>query len=168
MLELVSVEESEQEELVRGGGVDMALVRLPIASDSLHCIPLYEEQPVVVVSTDHVVSVLASAEEVTTTDLADEQLLLPERSGWTPSTVQLPWPAMTYADAVEAVAAGSGILVLPMSVARLHHRRDVTYRRVRDLSATRIGLAWLTEHDTPDVQTFIGVVRGRTPRSSRS
>ena len=56
---------------------------------------------------------------------------------------------------------------MPMSVARLHSRKDVTYRTVTDLPSTTVGLAWLVENDDPRVQTFIGIVRGRSERSSR-
>ena len=54
-----------------------------------------------------------------------------------------------------------------MSVARLHHRKDVTHRTVTDLPSTTVGLAWLVENDDPRIQTFIGIVRGRSERSSR-
>ena len=163
-LELVPVEESEQEQVVRDGRAHMVLARLPVDRDALHCIPLYDEQPVVVVALDHVVTVV---DEVSTAELADEQLVLPERSGWRPTVGQLAWPPMSVADAVEVAASGAGVAVVPMSLARLHHRRDATFRPVTDLPATQIALVWPRDVDGPDVQTFIGVVRGRTARSSR-
>jgi DNA-binding transcriptional LysR family regulator len=130
----------------------------------MHCIPLYDELPVAVMSTENV---LTLAEEVTTADLAGEQLVLPHPSGWTPDVEQLAWPPMTVKDAVEVAASGTGIVIVPMSVARLHHRRDVTYRVVSDLEPTTVGLAWLVDNEDPWVQRFIGIVRGRTERSSR-
>jgi DNA-binding transcriptional LysR family regulator len=163
-LELVPVEEDAQEDRVRDGTVDMALVRLPVDRDGLHLIPLYEELPVAVLGAEHL---LTLADEVTTADLADEQLVLPERSGWRPTAEQLTWPAMSVRDAVEVVASGTGVVVVPMSIARLHHRKDVTFRVVTDLPPTTVGLAWLVENDDPWVQRFIGIVRGRTERSSR-
>ena len=163
-LDLVPIEEADQESGVRDGSLDMALARLPVDRTDLHCIPLYEEQPVVVVGLEHVVTV---AEEVSTDDLADEQLVVPERSGWTPSAAQLDWPPMTAQEAIEVAASGSGVAVVPMSLARLHHRKDATYRPVTDLPGTTIGLIWLVDNDDPRVQTFIGVVRGRTRNSSR-
>lgn len=163
-LELLPVSEEDQERVVRGGEADMVLARLPVGRDGLHCIPLYEERPVVVVGLDHVVTVV---DEVGTAELDGEQLVLPERSGWRPTTDQLAWPPMSVADAVEVAASGSGVAVLPMSLARLHHRRDTTFRPVTDLPPTQVGLVWAEDHDDPDVQTFIGVVRGRTARSSR-
>ncbi|MEJ7831815.1 MAG: LysR family substrate-binding domain-containing protein [Nocardioides sp.] len=164
-LELVPVEESEQEAGIRSGDLQMAFVRLPIERDGLHCIPLYDEVPVVVAGHEHVV---AAADEVALADLADEQLVLPHASGWTPDADQLEWPAMTTKDAVEVVASGTGVLIVPMSVARLHSRKDVLHRPVTDLPSTTVGLAWLIEHDDERVQTFIGIVRGRTERSSRT
>lgn len=163
-LELVPLTEEDQEVRVREGSLDMAIVRLPIDREGMHCIPLYDELPVAVMGSDHV---LTLAEEVTTADLADEQLVLPHPSGWRPDADQLDWPPMTVKDAVEVVAGGTGVAIVPMSVARLHHRRDVTYRVVADLPPTTVGLAWLVDNEDPWVQRFIGIVRGRTERSSR-
>lgn len=163
-LELVPVTEGRQEPLLRDRELDMCLVRLPVDRDGLHLVRLYDERPVVVVPRDHFVT---AAAEVTLEDLADEQLVLPHRSGWRPSVAQLDWPEMTERQAVEAVAAGSGIALLPMSVARLHARKDVASRPVTDLSPTTVGLAWLAERDDELTQAFVGVVRGRTARSSR-
>jgi DNA-binding transcriptional LysR family regulator len=163
-LELVPVTEAEQEPLLRDGTVDMALVRLPVDRDGLHAITLYDEVPVVVAARDHVV---AAADEVTLADLADEQLVIRHRSGWLPAVSQLGWPPMTEGEAVETVAAGTGIAILPMSVARLHHRKDVVHRPVTDLDPTTVALAWLVERDDERAQRFVGIVRGRTARSSR-
>lgn len=163
-LELVPLAEEEQELRVREGTLDMALVRLPVDRDGLHLIPLYDELPVVVIGTEHL---LTLADEVTLADLADEQLVLPHRSGWVPDAAQLAWPPMSVKDAVEVVASGTGVVVVPMSVARLHHRKDVTHRVVADLPPTTVGLAWLVDNEDPWVQRFIGIVRGRTERSSR-
>ena len=164
-LELVPVAEAEQEDGLRDGSLDMCLVRLPVDRDLLHCIPLYDEVPVVVVPLEHLVT---AAEEVTLADLDDEQLVLPHSSGWVPAAPQLDFPAMSPQEAIEVVASGTGVVVVPMSVARLHHRKDVTTRPVLDLPPTKVGLAWRLDRDDERVQAFIGIVRGRTANSSRS
>lgn len=166
-LELVPVEEDSQEEGVRGGVLDMCLMRLPVDRDGLHCIPLYDEQPVVVAGREHWLAAGEPGEEVALADLAEEQLVLPERSGWTPEVPQLDWPAMTAKDAIEVVASGTGVVVVPQSVARLHARRDVVTRPVGDAAPTTVGLVWLIENEDQRVGEFVGIVRGRTPRSSR-
>ncbi|MFC6285216.1 LysR family substrate-binding domain-containing protein [Nocardioides sp. GCM10027113] len=163
-LELVPVTEEQQEPLLRDGSLDMCLVRLPVDREGLHCIPLYEEVAVVVVPRDHLVTV---ADEVVLADLDEEQLVAPHRSGWTPAVDQLDFPPMTSQEAVEVVASGTGVALMPMSVARLLHRKDVTHRPVSDLPTTTVGLAWLVDNEDERVQAFIGVVRGRTARSSR-
>jgi DNA-binding transcriptional LysR family regulator len=65
-------------------------------------------------------------------------------------------------------ASGAGVVIMPMSVARAHHRKDAVQRPVTDLPPTKVGLAWLIDNEDPLVQTFIGIVRGRTARSSRA
>ncbi|WP_338320516.1 LysR family substrate-binding domain-containing protein, partial [Streptomyces lonarensis] len=146
---------------------DAGLLRLPADRDELSVIPLYTETTVVVVPKDHLV---AAADEVTTADLADDVVLHPLDD-------TLPWEAPpgrpafqrpeTTEDAVELVAAGIGLLVVPQSLARLHHRRDLTYRPVTDAPQSGVGLAWREDTTTDDVDDFIGIVRGRTANSTR-
>lgn len=164
-LHLVPTTEADQVDGVRDGSLDMAIVRLPVDRDGLHCVRLYDEVQVVVASKDHLVA--AADDEVALADLADEQLVRPHPSGWTPSAPQLDWPPMTEREAVETVAAGTGVVIVPMSVARLHQRKDVVTRVVADLEPTTIALVWLVERDDDVTQAFVGTTKGRTPNSSR-
>ena len=163
-LELVPVTEEQQEDAVRRRDVDLALVRLPADTAELHCVRLYDELPVVVAGREHLV---AAADTVTLGDLADEQLVRPHRSGWRPSVTQLDWPPMTEGEAVATVSAGTGIVIVPMSVARLFHRKDVVHRPVTDLPATTVALVWRRERDDDVIQAFVGVVKGRSANTSR-
>ena len=164
-LELVPLLEAEQVDGVRGGTLDMAIVRLPVDRDGLHCVRLYDELQVAVASRDHVLA--AADEEVTTADLVDEQLVRPHASGWAPDADQLDWPPMDEREAIETVAAGTGIVIVPMAVARLHQRKDADYRPLLGGRTSTVALAWPREKTTPDVETFVGIVRGRTANSSR-
>lgn len=163
-LELVPVEEADAEAAVRSGQVDMALARLPVDRADLHQVRLYDEVAVVVVSREHPV---AAYDEIDLADLTGEQFVTGPPDGFDPQVEQLTFPPMTAQQAVETAAAGTGVAVLPMSVARLHHRKDATHRPVRDLPTTTIVLIWLVDRDDETTQAFVGVVRGRTPRSSR-
>lgn len=163
-LRLLPQEEPEAEAGVRSGDLDMALVRLPVERDGLHLVRLYDEIAVIVVARDHPV---AAYDEIDLADLAGEQFIGGPPDDLAPTVEQLDFPSMSAQEAVEAVAAGSGVVVLPMSVARLHHRKDVVHRPVRGLPPTTIALVWLVERDDEHTQAFVGVVRGRTPRSSR-
>jgi DNA-binding transcriptional LysR family regulator len=168
-LDLSLVDVAEQRSVLVAGDASMSFVRLPVVREGLHVIPLYVEVSVAVISVEDELSLL---EEVTIADLADRQLVTDpaELPAWTSvATVErLPFPAMSPADAVEVVASGTGVAVLPMSVARLHHRKDVVARVLTDGPEHPIGLAWRSDDDDPRIETFMGIVRGRTANSSRA
>ena len=169
-LELVPVTEAHQLDGVHDGSLDMAIVRLPVDRDGLdhdglHCVRLYDEAQVAVASREHVLA--AADEQVSTDDLVDEQLVRPHSSGWRPTADQLDWPPMSEQEAIETVAAGTGVVVLPMSVARLHQRKDVVSRVVSDLDPTTIAIVWKIERDDEVTQAFVGVTKGRTANTSR-
>ncbi|PXX63979.1 DNA-binding transcriptional LysR family regulator [Nocardia tenerifensis] len=151
-LEVLALPMGEQETALREGAVDLCFVRLPIDRDGMSVIPLYRELPVVVVPKDHPISVF---EQVSTADFADERR-------------QDASDIDAVAGAIELVAAGVGVAVVPHSIARLHARRDLVYRTVTDVDETEIALAWPTDRTTDLVEDFVGVVRGRSERSSRS
>lgn len=167
-LELVPLEVATQRAALADGSVDAALVRLPLDADGLHVIPLYDEHPVVVVSKD---SHLTAADELELADLAGEVLIVPADDvvgiqipdTLTPSFA----PPATTADAIATVAAGVGVVVVPMSLARLHRRRDADYRPLRGVGVSTVALAWPVDGTTPAVEAFVGIVRGRTANSSR-
>ncbi|MFE5671065.1 LysR family transcriptional regulator substrate-binding protein [Agromyces sp. NPDC056523] len=148
-LEAERVDEPAQLDDLLAGEADLAFVRLPVDAEGLHVIPLWEEVATVVLPKDHP---LADADALQLADLADE-----------PPAPQQDDPAMT----VELVAAGAGWAILPHSLARLHHRRDVVAIPMTDAAPTRIALVWRVDRDDDDIQEFVGVVRGRTTRSSR-
>lgn len=166
-IEIVPLTVADQRDRV--AELDAAIVRLPIARpDDLHVIPLYEELPVVVASVD---SHLMAADELASDDLAGEVLITPvddvlgplETPTVAPKFAQL----ATTEDAIATAATGTGIVVVPMSLARLHHRKDADYRVLADGPLSPVALAWLRDATTPDVEAFVGIVRGRTANSSR-
>lgn len=172
VLELVLVDVDQQVAALHDGHVDMCFLRGAGPQDGLHLIPLYEEVPVVVVGPEHPV---AAYDEIDVVDLASETLLqdpdeVPE---WRGLSVQVRRdthplvPELTVQQMIETVAAGAGIVILPMSVARMHHRKDVVAVPVLGVAGSSVGLGWLVDSDDDRVETFIGIVRGRTERSSR-
>ena len=166
-LELVAASTAEAVQALRGDGADAGLVRLPIDRTGLSAIPLYAEATVVVVPKDHEV---AAVDEVSVEDLAEYVVLHPldDRLEWDkrPGQSANERPETT-SDAVELVAAGVGLLAVPQSLARLHHRKDLTYRTLTDAPQSGVALSWLEEQTSDLVEEFIGIVRGRTVNSSR-
>jgi len=136
---------------LQDGSADMGFVRLPIEREGLSVIPLYEEQPVVVAAKGHEISVF---EEVPLADLAEESFL---------DVAGLGGPEA----ALQVVAAGAGLVILPMAVARHFNVKDTVARRLTGADGTEIALAWPTEATDEVLEEFIGIVRGRTAQSSR-
>ncbi|MGW1544271.1 LysR family substrate-binding domain-containing protein [Streptomyces sp. NPDC002309] len=166
-LSLLPVTAAEASDLLRDGGADAGIVRLPVDRTVFSAIPLYTETTVVVVPKDHVIT---AADEVTVDDLADEVVLHPldDVLGWErpPGEAAFERPATT-ADAIDLVAAGIGVLAVPQSLARLHHRKDLTYRPLVDAPQSGVALSWPEDAHTDLVEDFIGIVRGRTVNSTR-
>lgn len=165
-LELVPIEAATQRAAL--DDVDAALVRLPLTDDTLHIIALYDELPVVVAATD---SHLMTAEELTPADLDGEIViaLTDDVLGPLdlPGTQPAAFAALPTAEAVATAASGVGIVIVPMSLARLHHRKDADHRVLAEGPTSTVALVWPRERTTPDVETFVGIVRGRTANSSR-
>lgn len=148
-LGVVEVAQAAQRAVLDQGQVDLCFVRLPLDRDGLHLIPLYAEVPVVVVPKDHPLSLF---EEVSLADLSEETFVAGVDAGV----------------AVDLVAGGAGVLLVPQSIARSHGRRDLVYRPVADAPPTQIGLAWLVDPPSALIDDFVGIVRGRTVNSSRT
>lgn len=152
---------------VRAGTVDLALLRLPSDTAALAVIPLYEEITVAVIPADHL---LSAVEEISAADLEGEPMLLAldDVVAWgdAPGIPVDHRPETTQA-AMELVAAGIGALIVPQSLARLYHRRDLTYRPIADGPKCAVALAFPEGSQSALIEEFIGIVRGRKPDSSR-
>ena len=152
---------------VRAGTVDVALLRLPTDTSALAVIPLYEEITVAVIPTDHL---LSAAEEILAADLDGEPMLLPldDVVAWGDAPgIPLDHRPETTQAAMELVAAGIGALIVPQSLARLYHRRDLTYRPIADGPKCAVALAFPEGPQSALIEEFTGIVRGRKPDSSR-
>ena len=157
--------------------------REPASTDGekYHSIRLYEELPVVILPVDHVLTVL---DEVPVEDLAEEFLLQPASDipayeevsrAWRESAGRIVPEGLTDKETIELVAAGVGLYIVPMSIARFYHRKDLTYRPVAGLDLYPVHLVWprapkgepRSEELEALLQDFIGIVRGRTATSER-
>jgi len=166
-LRLHAVAAADAADALRAGTVDVALLRPPGGTSGLAVIPLYEEATVAVVPTDHL---LTADDTITAADLDGEPILIPldDVVAWaTAPGVQVDHRPETVKDATELVAAGIGVLIVPQSLARLHHRKDLTYRPITDAPTCPVALAFPEGPQPALVEEFIGIVRGRKPSSSR-
>lgn len=152
---------------VRAGAIDVALLRLPADTSALAVIPLYDEVTVAVIPADHF---LAAADEISASDLDGEPMLLPldDVVAWMGAPgIPIDHRPETVEAAMELVAAGLGSLIVPQSLARLYHRRDLTYRPIHDGPTCSVALAFREGAQSTLIEEFTGIVRGRKPGSSR-
>ena len=166
-LELRPVAAADAPAAVRAGTVDVALLRPRADTAGLAVISLYAETTVVVVPVDHV---LTAADEISAADLDGEPTLLPldDVVDWAQAPgVRIEHRPETTKDAIELVAAGLGALIVPQSLARLHHRKDLTYRPIADAPTCPVALAFPEGPQPELVEELIGIVRGRKAGSSR-
>ncbi|ADG73454.1 transcriptional regulator, LysR family [Cellulomonas flavigena DSM 20109] len=179
-LEVVHADAAGAVDAVLRGDVDAAVLRLPpdgveraaglsatvpSTTTGWAVVPLWTERTVVVVRKDHVLTVVP---EVDVPDLAGEALLVPgdDVLGWAPPGVE-PLEVPDVPTAADLVAQGTGVLLVPHSLARLHDRRGTAVRVVPDAPGSPVVLVWRTDGEHPHVQELVGIVRGRTAGSSR-
>ncbi|MBO0595521.1 LysR family substrate-binding domain-containing protein [Nesterenkonia sp. E16_7] len=179
-------DEAGQLERLRAGTVDVGYIRFredtqaPTGED-LHRVWLYREAPVVCASRDHWVAAAETSvtwEEIAAEPFFDPAEMLQDAQSADPEQttaaedVHTPKQGTDLAVgermALEVVASGAGLVVLPNSVARMFARRDIVIREIEGIPGYDVGLAWLREVDSPVIQEFIGVARGRKPGSGRS
>jgi DNA-binding transcriptional LysR family regulator len=149
---------------VLDGSADVGFVRLPIAEDEtarLNIIRLYSEVPVAVLPKEHP---LAQEDGIRLAALADDADLADDTVPINNTVLEV---TTTVKDAVELVAAGAGVLLVPQSVARLYGRKDVVAVPITDAPETTIALIWRAEETSDAIDDFVGIVRGRSARSSR-
>ena len=167
-LQLRTVSAAHAADDVRAGALDVALLRLPADTTGLPVIPVYDETTVAVVPTNHI---LSAADELTAADFEGEPKLLPldDVVDWADAPgAPVDHRPETTEGAIELVAAGTGVLIVPQSLARLYHRKDLTYRPIAGAPACPVVLAVQDGPQSVLIEDFIGIVRGRKPGSSRA
>lgn len=141
---------------------------------SRHAMHLYNETVALVLPADHE---LAKLDEISLEDLSLVPLLAhPDHFPEWPAPQQWKDPAWMPRNAkatLELVATGLGgaLMSHPMarhlSDKRVHAVVPVTQGGIPLLPGTEIWASWRIERDADDVQHLVGVLRGRTARSSR-
>lgn len=142
-----------------------------LVPDELHLVRLYDEEPVIMVSKDHLLAAWTEEDgDVSTAELEDETFWDPEDYACEPVTDPLDAPEQVGAGermAIQLTATGSGYTLLPASVARMFGQKDLVVLPTDIHPGWEVGLAWRKAADSDLVQDFIGVTKGRRPRSSR-
>jgi DNA-binding transcriptional LysR family regulator len=158
----------DQAAVLHDGRADVSYLRLPADQRGLAVRPLFTEPRVVLLPAEHR---LAGKESVALADLADEHLLqdpnaVPE---WRDIATELrtgprePEPLVrTVEEKLEHVAAGRGVVLLPLSTATFYTRPDVVSVPVRDLGPNHVCLAWDAARRSRLVQEFVAIAEEHT------
>jgi DNA-binding transcriptional LysR family regulator len=151
VVEVKRLEWDDQEQNLLSGAVDVAYVRRPIDDRGLQLIPLYQEPRLAALPRDHR---LAAATELLEHDLDGERhlrYLEPPGPGGT--------PIRSVEEKLEHVAAGHGIILLPLSATQHYTRPDVVYVPVPDAEPDQVWLAIVDGRDSEPVQDFVVAAR---------
>lgn len=137
-----------------------------------HAIRLYTEAVGVVLPADHELANHASLDHDDLSLLSllahpDHETVWPAPAPWADPA----WAPRNATATMELVASGAGAALLPLPLARqlAAKRTHVVVEVVGDppLAGTEIWAHWARDRDAPDVQQLVGIMRGRTARSSR-
>ena len=144
-----------------GKDADAALVRLPDerVTDEYHVVRLYEEAWGVAVPKD---SDYAEVGEVDRGDLAEE-------------IVNFEYAEQPLIDdlrtALSVVAANVGIAYGPLPLLKTLAKKQIKALPIdpgEGVNTTTVALVWRKSDDCDAIQDFVGITKGRTPRSSRN
>jgi DNA-binding transcriptional LysR family regulator len=158
VVDVKRLEWDDQEVNLLGGHVDIAYVRQPITERGLRLIPLYHERRLVALRRDHP---LAEADELWQSDIAAERhlrYLQPLRPGGT--------PIRSVEEKLEHVAAGHGIIVLPLSATRHYTRHDVVYVPVVDAQPDQVFLAFVAQRESELLADFVAAATAAARRAA--
>jgi DNA-binding transcriptional LysR family regulator len=164
----------DQTEVLRDGRADVSYVRLPADQRGLQIRPLLSEPRVAALPAGHR---LVGKDAITIADLADEHLLqdpgaVPE---WRDIAAEMRTrrrraaPVFgTVEEKLEHVAAGHGIVLLPLSTAVFYTRPGIAYSHVSDIPPNQVCLAWDATRRSRLIQDFVAIAADHPPVASKA
>jgi DNA-binding transcriptional LysR family regulator len=164
----------DQTEVLHDGRADVSYIRLPADQRGLRIRPLLAEPRVAMLPAGHR---LAGKDAISIADLADEHLLqdpqaVPE---WRDIATEMRTGRRrnlpifrTVEEKLEHVAAGHGIVLLPLSTAAFYTRPGVSYSHVSDIPPNQVCLAWEATRRSRLIQDFAVITADQLPVADRS
>ncbi|WP_037855501.1 LysR family transcriptional regulator [Streptomyces sp. NRRL S-340] len=191
LVEVVRMDYPHRADFVRDGKVDVGYLRLPVGTHGLSTEPLFTEPLVVELPAGHR---LAQRERVHIAELAAERLLIddvPGRRDDSPASTGFAAPpaspasrgltasaaspeehagppvpgARNIEELLEHVAAGRGVVVVPLSTALYFARPDITHVLVDGLAPSHVCLAWRSSRRGALVTEYAGIARRTAGRA---
>jgi DNA-binding transcriptional LysR family regulator len=168
-VEVLRTNWDDQTAVLHDGRADVSYIRLPVDQSGLQVRPLLAEPRVAALPADHR---LAGKDTIAIADLADEHLLqdpaaVPE---WRDVAAEMrsrdrPTAPIfhTVEEKLEHVAAGHGVVLLPLSTALFYTRPGVAYSHVSDLSPNQVCLAWDAARCSRLIEDFAAIAAEHSP-----
>jgi DNA-binding transcriptional LysR family regulator len=162
----------DQTEVLHDGRADVSYIRLPVDQSGLQVQALLAEPRVAVLPAGHR---LAGKNTISIADLADEHLLqdpgaVPE---WRDIATEMRTrrrhsaPVFrTVEEKLEHVAAGHGIVLLPLSTAVFYTRPGIAYSHVSDIPPNQVCLAWDATRRSRLIRDFAALAADHLPVAS--
>jgi DNA-binding transcriptional LysR family regulator len=158
-VEVVRTGWNDQTEVLHDGRADVGYVRLPIDRRGLNVRDLLSEPRVAVLPAAHP---LADKDALSVADLAGERLLqdpaaVPEWRAAATVPADPPPAVRTVEEKLEHVAAGHGVVVLPLSTATFYTRPDVTHVEITGIGPSQVCLAWEAGRHSGLIEEFVDI-----------
>jgi DNA-binding transcriptional LysR family regulator len=156
---------TDQVDYLLDGRVDVCFVRLPLPVDTFEVVPLFPESRVAALSDEHP---LAQAQTVHITELTPYPLLqdsadVPEWRGSEFDTAaarnrpEAERPT-SIEESLEAVASGTGFIVVPAGLAGFYRRPDIRYVQLTGVAPRMVALAYAKNRKMPSIDQFAKIV----------
>jgi DNA-binding transcriptional LysR family regulator len=159
---------------VKAGEIDLAFVNAPIETCSLHSVGLATCPRALAVPAGHS---LADLDAITVADCRESHFLRPWQASqpwlndWTPRHISGrdpqwgPW-FHDFAEGLEMVAAGQGVMMVPASVIACSRRVDISFVHLTDAPNAQLLLVWaLRDEDSGVLRDFVDTARSVTRAS---
>jgi DNA-binding transcriptional LysR family regulator len=173
-VEVLRTNWDDQTAVLHDGRADVSFIRLPADQSGLRIRPLLAEPRVAALPAGHR---LAGKDAIAIADLADEHLLqdpaaVPE---WRDIATEMRighrrgLPVFrTVEEKLEHVAAGSGVVLLPLSTAVFYNRPGVAYSQVSDIPPSQVCLAWEATRSSGLIRDFVAIAADYSPVASQA
>jgi DNA-binding transcriptional LysR family regulator len=162
-VDVMRMDWDHREALIRHGAVDIGYLRLPADTRGLAVEPLFTEPRVVILPVGHR---LAGRDAARFADLITEHMLLLDVPEWQERFAQQDSPLrrpplswLKIEEMPEHVAAGRGLVVLPLSLASYFSRADVTHVPVSGAAPATVCLAWARDRQDPLRAEYVAIAR---------
>jgi DNA-binding transcriptional LysR family regulator len=164
-VEVLRMDWFHRADIIRDGRADIGYLRLPADTTGLAIEPLFADPRAVMMPAGHR---LAGKDTVAAADLGPETMIMtpgdpPEWHDAAGEPRAVTVAARSIEEILEHVAAGRGLVVLPLSAAAYFSRSDLPYVPLVDVAPSPVCLAWERSRRSPLISEYTEIAGELTP-----